>query len=52
MSSLKRQKEVIRYCENNDTIIKLLQEEVGSIKRLSHQYIKNGVKEQEGFPLK
>lgn len=52
LPTLKRQREIADYFQNNDAVMKLLQKEVESIKKLNNQYIKDIVNPPEGFPLK
>ena len=40
--SLERQKEIVEYCEFNDTLIKQLEKEIENNKQLAHQFI-NGI---------
>jgi len=44
--SLERQKEIVEYCEYNDTLIKQLEEEIENNKKQAHQFITNIVKLQ------
>ena len=44
--SLERQKEIVVYCEYNDTLIKQLEQEVENNKRLAQQFITGIVKSQ------
>ena len=37
--SIVRQKEIIEYCENNDILIKQLENEIKNNKKQAHQYI-------------
>ena len=39
--SLERQKEIVKYCENNDKLIKQLENEIEINKKLAEQFIKN-----------
>ena len=45
--SLERQKEIVEYCEYNDTLIKQLEKEIENNKRLAQQFITGIVKSQE-----
>jgi len=42
--SLERQKEIVEYCEYNDTLIKQLEKEIENNKQLAHQFITGIVK--------
>ena len=44
--SLERQKEIVEYCEYNDTLIKQLEKEIENNKRLAQQFITGIVKAQ------
>ena len=44
--SLERQKEIVKYLEFNDTLIKQLEKEIENNKRLAHQFITGIVKAQ------
>lgn len=44
--SLERQKEIVEYCEYNDTLIKQLEKEIENNKRLAQQFITNITKTQ------
>ena len=44
--SLERQKEIVEYCENNDTLIKQLEKEIENNKKLAQQFITGIVKAQ------
>ena len=44
--SLDKQKEIVEYCEDNDTLIKQLENEIENNKRVAHQFIKGIVKTQ------
>jgi type I restriction-modification system DNA methylase subunit len=44
--SLERQKEIVEYCEYNDTLIKQLEKEIENNKRLAQQFITGIVKSQ------
>ena len=37
--SLERQKEIVEYCEHNDTLIKQLEKEIENNKKQAHQII-------------
>ena len=43
---LDRQKEIVEYCENNDIIIKQLEQEIENNKKVAHQFITSIVKSQ------
>ena len=42
--SLERQKEIVEYCENNDTLIKQLEKEIENNKKQASYFIKNVLK--------
>ena len=42
--SLERQKEIVEYCEYNDTLIKQLEKEIENNKKQAHQFISNIIK--------
>jgi type I restriction enzyme S subunit len=44
--SLERQKEIVEYCEYNDTLIKQLEKEIENNKRLAQQFITGIIKAQ------
>jgi type I restriction-modification system DNA methylase subunit len=44
--SLERQKEIVEYCEYNDTLIKQLEKEIENNKKQAHQFITGIVKAQ------
>jgi restriction endonuclease S subunit len=44
--SIARQKEVVEYCEHNDTLIKQLQQNIENNKKQGEQFIMNMVKLQ------
>jgi type I restriction-modification system DNA methylase subunit/restriction endonuclease S subunit len=44
--SLERQKEIVEYCEYNDTLIKQLEKEIDNNKKQAHQFITNILKTQ------
>jgi type I restriction enzyme S subunit len=44
--SLERQKEIVEYCENNDTLIKQLEQEIENNKKQAQQFITGIVKAQ------
>ena len=44
--SLERQKEIVEYCENNDTLIKQLEKEIENNKKQAQQFITGIVKAQ------
>ena len=44
--SLERQKEIVEYCEYNDTLIKQLETEIENNKKQAQQFIKGIVKTQ------
>ena len=45
--TLERQKEIVEYCEYNDTLIKQLEKEIENNKRFAQQFITGIVKSQE-----
>ena len=45
--TLERQKEIVEYCENNDTLIKQLEKEIENNKRLAQQFITGIVKSKD-----
>ena len=45
--SLERQKEIVEYCEYNDTLIKQLEKEIENNKRLAQQFIRGIIKAQD-----
>jgi restriction endonuclease S subunit len=44
--SLERQKEIVEYCEFNDTLIKQLEKEIENNKKQAQQFITGNVKAQ------
>ena len=44
--SIERQKEIVEYCENNDTLIKQLEKEIENNKKQAQQFITGIVKTQ------
>ena len=44
--SLERQKEIVEYCEHNDTLIKQLEKEIENNKKQAQQFIKSILKVQ------
>lgn len=44
--SIERQKEIVEYCEYNDTLIKQLEKEIENNKKHAHQFILSIVKAQ------
>lgn len=42
--SIERQKEIVEYCEYNDTLIKQLEKEIENNKKLAEQFINSIIK--------